>query len=145
MHHGNGSEDILSHDDSVLMVSTFQAGLFAAPLAESAAENMHNHALPKYSRGDALREVVQSNWLPRIEAFRPELLVLSAGFDAHRDDELGQLGWLDKDYGWLTAELSAAAERLCGGRIVSVLEGGYHLDALAGSVEQHVRALLAVD
>ena len=144
VHHGNGSEDILQGDASVLMVSTYQSGIFPFRSAESAAENMHHHGLPRYSRGDALREVVEQSWLPQLERFDPQLLVLSAGFDAHRDDDLGQLGWVERDYGWLSEQLMDLADRRCGGRVVSVLEGGYNLDALARSVEQHVRALLGV-
>ena len=144
VHHGNGSEDIWRDDPSVLMISTYQSGIFPFPVAETAAENMHNRGLPRYSRGDALREVVESHWLPAIDRFDPQLLVLSAGFDAHRDDDLGQLGWVEQDYAWLSEQLVGVADRHCGGRVVSVLEGGYNLDALARSVEQHVRALLDV-
>ena len=144
VHHGNGSEEILQHDPSVFMLSTYQSGIFPFRGDEPAADNMCHCPLLRYSCGDALREAVESNWLPRLNAFAPQLMVLSAGFDAHRNDELAQLGWVEQDYAWLSKQLVALAERHCEGRVISVLEGGYHLDALAASVEQHMRALLGV-
>lgn len=145
VHHGNGSEDILAGDDRVLMVSTFQRALYPFSGEPARGENMHNIGLAAYSAGDAMRQVVTREWLPRLRDFRPQMLFISAGFDAHRDDDLAQLGWLDEDYAWVTRELVAVADAYAQGRIVSVLEGGYNLPALARSVEQHVRALLGID
>ena len=102
---------------------------------------MVNLPVPAYTKGDAIRALVRDQWLPRLEAFRPELLLISAGFDAHRDDELGQLGLVEADFAWITAELCALAARHAAGRVVSCLEGGYHLGALARSVDAHVRVL----
>ena len=142
VHHGNGSEDIFAGDDRVLMVSTFQSRLYPYNGEEARGPNMCNVPLPPYSDGAALREAVTSRWLPALRAFRPQALFVSAGFDAHRDDEMSQLGWTDADYGWVTQQLAGFADEACEGRIVSVLEGGYDLPALGRSVEQHVRSLL---
>jgi len=103
-----------------------------------------NMPLPAYSKGDAVRAVVQDHWLPRLDAFAPQMIFISAGFDAHRDDELGQMGLVEADYAWITHQLKAVALRHAQGRIVSCLEGGYQLDALARSVEAHVRVLAGV-
>jgi acetoin utilization deacetylase AcuC-like enzyme len=84
---------------------------------------------------------VEEAWIPRLDAFAPEMIFISAGFDAHRDDDLGQLGLVEADYQWITQQLKAVAKRHANGRIVSCLEGGYNLGALARSVEVHVRAL----
>jgi acetoin utilization deacetylase AcuC-like enzyme len=89
----------------------------------------------------AVRELVEAHWMPRLEAFKPEMIFISAGFDAHRDDELGQLGLVEADYAWITRRIMDVAQRHAQGRIVSALEGGYHLDALARSVEAHIRVL----
>jgi len=146
VHHGNGSEDILAGDEQVLMVSTFQHPLYPYMGEVSKGTNMVNVPLAPRTRGDALKKAVDENWLPALEAFRPEMLFISAGFDAHRDDDMANLGWVDADYAWLTARLVEVADRHAGGRIVSVLEGGYALHALARSVGMHVGVLLgAVD
>src|SRR5690606_5936339 len=100
--------------------------------------------LPPYSDGSALRAAVTDHWLPALERFKPQLIFVSAGFDAHRDDDLSNLGWTDGDYAWVTRQIVAQAKRHADGRVVSVLEGGYDLPALARSVEQHVRELLEV-
>jgi len=146
VHHGNGSEDILAGDDQVLMVSTFQHPLYPYLGEVPKGANMVNVPLPPRTRGDALKKVVAERWLPALEAFRPELIFISAGFDAHRDDDMANLGWLEADYAWLTARIVEVADRHAKGRIVSVLEGGYHLHALARSVGAHVGVLLgAID
>ena len=146
VHHGNGSEDILAGDDQVLMVSTFQHPLYPYLGDVPKGANMLNVPLPPRTRGDALKKVVTERWLPALDAFRPELIFISAGFDAHRDDDMANLGWLESDYAWLTARIVEVADRHAKGRIVSVLEGGYELRALARSVGVHVGVLLgAVD
>ena len=145
VHHGNGSEDILAGDPSVLMVSTFQSQLYPFSGDIPRAENMCNIAVPPYSDGAAMREAVETHWIPAIERFKPEIFFISAGFDAHREDELSMVGWRDQDYAWLSARLVALANTIAGVRIVSTLEGGYHLPALARCVELHVRALLEID
>ena len=146
VHHGNGSEDILAGDDQVLMVSTFQHPLYPYLGDVPKGANMLNVPLPPRTRGDALKKVVAERWLPALDAFRPELIFISAGFDAHRDDDMANLGWVESDYAWLTARIVEVADRHAKGRIVSVLEGGYELRALARSVGVHVGVLLgAVD
>ena len=146
VHHGNGSEDILAGDDQVLMVSTFQHPLYPYLGDVPKGTNMLNVPRPPRTRGDALKKVVTERWLPALDAFRPELIFISAGFDAHRDDDMANLGWVESDYAWLTARIVEVADRHAKGRIVSVLEGGYELRALARSVGVHVGVLLgAVD
>ncbi|MBL0121770.1 MAG: histone deacetylase family protein [Betaproteobacteria bacterium] len=146
VHHGNGSEDILAGDEQVLMVSTFQHPLYPYVGDVSKGTNMVNVPLAARTKGDALKKAVEESWLPALDAFKPEMLFISAGFDAHRDDDMANLGWVDADYAWVTARLVEVAERHAKGRIVSVLEGGYDLLALARSVGMHVGVLLgAVD
>lgn len=144
VHHGNGSEDILAGDERVLMVSTFQSRLYPFNGEEARGPNMCNVPLRPYSGGDALRAAVTDRWIPALRAFAPQMIFVSAGFDAHRDDDMSQLGWTDADYGWVTQQLVAIADEVAGGRMVSVLEGGYDLPALARSVELHVRGLLGI-
>jgi acetoin utilization deacetylase AcuC-like enzyme len=105
---------------------------------------MVNVPVPAFTRGPAIRELIQKHWLPRLEAFKPEMIFISAGFDAHREDDLGQLGLVEADYTWITQQIRDVAQRHAKGRIVSCLEGGYNLDALGRSVEAHVRALADV-
>jgi len=141
VHHGNGTEDIVAGDERVLMVSFFQHPLYPYSGAVPKSTNMVNVPVPPYTRGPALRETIEQMWWPALEAYRPQMLFVSAGFDAHREDELGQLGLVEADYEWITQRLVALAERHAGGRIVSCLEGGYHLGALARSVAAHLRVL----
>jgi acetoin utilization deacetylase AcuC-like enzyme len=142
VHHGNGSEDIFAGDERVLMVSTFLKGAYPFCGEQPRATNMVNVGLEPGTTGEALRQAFHEAWLPRLEAFRPQLLFISAGFDAHRADEMGGLRWVEKDYEWITRELAAVAARHCEGRIVSCLEGGYDLPHLAASVAAHVRVLI---
>jgi acetoin utilization deacetylase AcuC-like enzyme len=142
VHHGNGSEDIAAGDERILMVSTFQRQLYPFSGEVPLDRRFCNVGLDAFSEGAALRRVVEEDWMPALERFRPQMLFISAGFDAHRSDALGQLGWTEADYYWVTSRLVGLADQLCTGRIVSVLEGGYDLDALAHSAEMHVRGLL---
>jgi acetoin utilization deacetylase AcuC-like enzyme len=141
VHHGNGTEDILSGDDRVLMVGFFQHPFYPYSGAETHASNMVNLPVPAYTKGMEVRELIEAHWIPRLEAFKPEMIFISAGFDAHRDDELGQLGLVEQDYAWITQRIKDVARRHAQGRIVSSLEGGYNLRALARSVEAHIRVL----
>jgi acetoin utilization deacetylase AcuC-like enzyme len=141
VHHGNGSEDILAGDERVLMVSTFERGLYPFNGEAPTAANMANVPLEPRSGGAAMRRAVEDVWLPRLEAFRPQLLFISAGFDAHRADDMGGLGWTDADYSWITQVLLGVADRHGEGRVVSCLEGGYELTMLARCVAAHVREL----
>jgi acetoin utilization deacetylase AcuC-like enzyme len=142
VHHGNGSEDILANDDQVLMVSTFQHPLYPYCGEVAKGTNMVNVPLPPRTSGEQLREAVTQNWLPALERFRPQMIFISAGFDAHREDDMANLGWVDADYAWLTARTVEVANTHAQGRIVSVLEGGYALDALGRSVAAHVGVMI---
>lgn len=102
---------------------------------------MVNVPVDAYTTGFDLRQVVSDIWMPRLTAFAPELILVSAGFDAHREDEMGQLGMVEADYAWITDQLVTLAERTAHGRIVSMLEGGYNLSALGRSVVAHIRSL----
>jgi acetoin utilization deacetylase AcuC-like enzyme len=141
VHHGNGSEDILAGDARVLMVSTFQRDLYPFSGGEPLGANMANVGLPAGATGAALREAFEGIWKPRLDAFQPQLIFISAGFDAHRADDMGGLRWVEDDYAWITRRLVEVAERHCRGRIVSSLEGGYNLFHLARSVAAHVKEL----
>ncbi|MGF6525927.1 histone deacetylase family protein [Variovorax sp. PvP013] len=141
VHHGNGTEDILAGDERVLMVGIFQHPFYPHTDIDHPAANMLNLPVPAYTKGMDVRELIEAMWMPRLEAFRPQMIFISAGFDAHRDDELGQLRLNEQDFAWITERVRGVAQRHARGRIVSMLEGGYHLDALATSVEAHVRVL----
>jgi acetoin utilization deacetylase AcuC-like enzyme len=141
VHHGNGTEDIIANDDRVLMASFFQHPLYPFSGGTPLGTNMVNLPIPAYSRGPAIRELVEMMWMPRLEEFKPQMVFISAGFDAHREDDLGQLGLVESDYEWITQRIKALAERHAQGRIVSCLEGGYNLSALARSVAAHIRVL----
>lgn len=141
VHHGNGTEDILHDDPRVLMVGFFQHPFYPYSGADHSTANMLNLPVPAYTKGMDIRELIDVAWMPRLEAFAPEMIFISAGFDAHRDDDLGQLGLTEQDYTWITARIKDIAKRYAQGRIVSCLEGGYNLDALGRSVEAHIRVL----
>lgn len=141
VHHGNGTEDILAGDERVLMVSIFQHPLYPYCGAVPKGENMLNVPVPAYTRGGEVREMIEAMWMPALERFKPEMIFISAGFDAHREDDLGQLGLIEADYEWITLRVMDVARRHAQGRIVSCLEGGYNLGALARSVGVHLRAL----
>jgi acetoin utilization deacetylase AcuC-like enzyme len=140
VHHGNGTEAAFAGDPRVLMCSFYQHPLFPGTRG-SGADNMVNVPVDAYSRGPEIRQVVSDIWLPRLQAFKPEFIFISAGFDAHRDDDLAQLGLVESDYDWITRQVVAQADASAQGRIVSLLEGGYDLGALGRSAAAHIRAL----
>lgn len=144
VHHGNGTEDIIAGDERVLMVSIFQHPLYPYSGAVPKGTNMVNVPVPPYTRGAQVRSLIEANWMEPLDAFAPQMIFISAGFDAHRDDELGQLGLVESDYAWITERIKAVADKHAQGRIVSCLEGGYNLPALARSVAAHVRVLAGV-
>ena len=144
VHHGNGTEDIVAGDQRILMVSFFQHPFYPYGGAQSSASNLVNLPVPAYTKGPAVRELIEASWIPRLEEFRPEMIFISAGFDAHREDDLGQMGLVEQDYAWITDRLKDVARRHAKKRIVSCLEGGYNLSALARSVEAHIRVLADV-
>jgi acetoin utilization deacetylase AcuC-like enzyme len=144
VHHGNGTEDIIAGDDRVLMCSFFQHPLYPYSGEVPKGINMVNVPIPPYTKGGEVREIIEAMWMPRLEAFKPQMVFISAGFDAHREDGLGQLGLVEADYEWITRRIVDVAERHAKGRIVSCLEGGYNLSALARSVAAHLRVLAGV-
>jgi acetoin utilization deacetylase AcuC-like enzyme len=144
VHHGNGTEDIVAGDERILMVSFFQHPFYPEGGARSTASNLVNLPVPAYSRGMQIRELVDTHWIPRMEEHRPEMIFISAGFDAHREDDMGQLGLVEQDYAWITSRIKDVARHHAGSRIVSCLEGGYNLSALGRSVEAHLRVLADV-
>jgi acetoin utilization deacetylase AcuC-like enzyme len=141
VHHGNGTEDILAADERVLMVGFYQHPFYPYTLLSPQPSNMLNVPLTAYTKGDEVRRVVLEQWMPRLEAHRPEMIFISAGFDAHRDDDMGQMLLKEADYAWITQQIVELARKHAQGRIVSCLEGGYDLRSLSTSVEAHLRAL----
>ena len=144
VHHGNGTEDIFCDDERVLMVSTFQHPFYPYSGTEGRSEKMVNISLAAYSGSAAFREAVENAWLPALHEFAPQMVFVSAGFDAHRDDDMASLGLVEADYAWVTRQIVEIADRYASGRIVSTLEGGYNLPALARSVGAHVRELCSI-
>jgi acetoin utilization deacetylase AcuC-like enzyme len=144
VHHGNGTQHMFEGDAELFYGSTHQWPLYPGTGARSerGVGNICNAPLPSGAGSEAFRAAFSSIILPALEDFAPELLLISAGFDAHRRDPLAGLELDTEDFGWATAELMAVADRCCGGRVVSTLEGGYDLNALAESAAAHVRALV---
>jgi acetoin utilization deacetylase AcuC-like enzyme len=145
VHHGNGTQEIFWFDRSALYASTHQMPLFPGTGTRDERgehNNIVNAPLTAGDDGAVFREAMESRLLPRIDAFRPDLIVISAGFDAHRLDPLGGLNLVEEDFAWVTERLMEIAEKHAKSRIVSVLEGGYHLEALARSAAAHVEALM---
>jgi acetoin utilization deacetylase AcuC-like enzyme len=145
VHHGNGTQDLLWDEARALVITSQQMPLWPGTgrADETGAyDNVLNIPLPPDSNGAKMRFEYQKQAFPRLRAFKPELIIISAGFDAHRDDPLAQLNWETDDFAWITAELCALADELCGGRVVSILEGGYDLHALSVSAKAHVEELM---
>lgn len=142
VHHGNGTEDIFTGDSRVLFCSSFQHPFYPFTGHEADAPNLACVPLPAGAQGPAFRSAIREHWLPALENFRPEILLMSAGFDAHVLDDMSSLALTEADYAWLTSELVAIAKRHAQGRIVSVLEGGYETGALARCVVAHLKALM---
>jgi acetoin utilization deacetylase AcuC-like enzyme len=144
VHHGNGTEAAFAGDERVLMCSFFQHPFYPFSGDENQAPNMLNLPMPARTKGDVVRHAIETTWLPRLAAFKPEMIFVSAGFDAHREDDLGNMGLVEDDYAWITEQIRLVAERDARGRIVSCLEGGYNLSALGRSAVAHVRALAGI-
>jgi acetoin utilization deacetylase AcuC-like enzyme len=145
VHHGNGTENAFSADPRVLMVSFFQHPFYPYTGTEHPAANMINIPVSAHSGGEVVRQLVREDWLPALHQHQPEMIFISAGFDAHREDEMGQMGLVEADYAWLTQQMMAVANHYSQGRIVSCLEGGYQLSALARSVVAHLKVLAALE
>jgi len=141
VHHGNGTEEIFSDDERVLMASTFQHPFYPYSGTDHPAPNMVNVPLPAGTGSQGFRQAVEEHWLPALDDFAPQMIFFSAGFDAHVEDDMAMLRLVDQDYAWVTQQVKRVADRHAGGRIVSVLEGGYALSALGRSVVQHLRVL----
>lgn len=144
VHHGNGTEDIFRDDERVLMVSTFQHPFYPYSGIDGRSARMVNIPLPAYTDGSGFRGAVESYWLGALERFRPQALFISAGFDAHREDDMAALGLVEADYVWVTQVIKDVAERHAGGRMISVLEGGYNLGALGRSATAHLKVMAGV-
>ncbi len=142
VHHGNGTEDIFRDDERLLFCSTFRHPFYPYSGADTHSTHIVNVPLPVVTGGEDFRAVIEARWRPALERFAPQLILVSAGFDAHVEDDMGGLQLREVDYAWVTRILHELAERHCGGRIVSVLEGGYALGALGRSVAAHLNALL---
>ncbi|MDJ0823507.1 MAG: histone deacetylase family protein [Paracoccaceae bacterium] len=145
VHHGNGTQDLLWDEARALFITSQQMPLWPGtgdPSERGAHDNVLNIPLSPMTGGAEMRAAYEAQVFPRLRAFQPELIILSAGFDAHQDDPLAQLNWSTEDFGWLTQQLCALAAELCDGKVVSTLEGGYDLQALAASTRAHVEELL---
>lgn len=142
VHHGNGTEDIFHDDPRVMICSTFQALLLPRRLFKEHPERIVDVPLDAGSGSEAFRSAVTERWVPAIERFDPDFMFISAGFDAHWLDTVSGINLTEDDYRWVTNKLAKLAIRHCGGRIVSSLEGGYHVTALGASAAAHVDALL---
>jgi len=140
VHHGNGTEAAFIDDPHVLMCSFFQHPFYPYSGLEG-GDNMVNIPLPANTSGKVVREMISKIWIPRLQEFKPQLIMISAGFDAHREDDLGQMGLVEDDYVWITQQLMNVANQTCEGKIVSCLEGGYNLSALGRSVAAHLKTL----
>ena len=141
VHHGNGTEEIFQNDPHVLMASTFQHPFYPYSGTDDPAPNMVNVPLAAGAGSRQFREAVLESWIPALDGFKPQLVVFSAGFDAHAEDDMAMLRFSDADYAWVTQQVKGVADRHAGGRMVSMLEGGYSLSALGRSVVQHVRVM----
>ena len=141
VHHGNGTEDAFRDDPRVMLCSTFQHPYYPYSGADTRSEHIINVPLPAMTDGKGFRAAVERDWLPALERHQPQMVFVSAGFDAHRDDPLAYLQLSDEDYRWVTEMLVEVAERFAGGRVVSTLEGGYKTRALGRCVVEHVSVL----
>ncbi|HOY70960.1 MAG TPA: histone deacetylase family protein [Methylotenera sp.] len=141
VHHCDGTEDIFRDDPRVMLCSTFQHPFYPFCGAESSNDHIINVPLAAGTNGEGFRSAVEAHWLPALARFEPQLILISAGFDAHREDDMGGLALNEKDYLWVTQQLKKIAAQFCHKRIVSALEGGYELHALGRSVMTHVKCL----
>lgn len=141
VHHGNGTEDIFRDNPRAMLCSTFQHPFYPHCGADTASDHIVNVPLPAGTAGPAYRDAFTVRVMPRLEAFRPQMLFFSAGFDGHREDDMAQFGLVEADYAWITGQVMEVAARHAENRIVSVLEGGYDLSALGRSVAAHIKTL----
>ena len=151
VHHGNGTEDIVknyfpkvdqNYEDSYLFCSSYQYPFYPFDIRESNTPPIINTPLAATTKGEEFRQAITENWLPALQKFKPEMIFISAGFDAHIEDDMSHVSLTESDYRWVTDEIKAIADEHAQGRIVSVLEGGYHLGALGRSVVAHINGLI---
>jgi acetoin utilization deacetylase AcuC-like enzyme len=145
VHHGNGTEDIFLDEPRVMMVSFYQSPFYPYTRQRDPRDHMINVPVPAGTDGEAIQKVVRRKWLPALQAHQPEMIFFSAGFDAHKDDSLGGMALVEEDYAWITQQIMTIADQYAEGRIVSFLEGGYNLSALARSAVAHIRTLAQQD
>ncbi len=141
VHHGNGTEDIFAYEPRVMMVSYYQEFLYPFSGNEKKRDHMVNVGVLEGADGAQIRQIVTEKWLPALHRHQPEMIFISAGFDSHKDDPLGGMKLVEDDYAWITQQIMDIANIYAKGRIVSSLEGGYNLDALASSAVAHIRTL----
>jgi acetoin utilization deacetylase AcuC-like enzyme len=142
VHHGNGTEDIFKDNPSVMLCSSFQHPFYPHSGADTLSDHIINLPLPAGTDGHAYRNAVEMRFLPALKSFQPELVMISAGFDAHVNDPLAGLRLVEDDYAWITSKVKEIADQFANGRIISVLEGGYDLGALSSSVVSHLKAMV---
>ena len=142
VHHGDGTEDIVKGNERILFCSSFQHPFYPGTGADTDAPNIINLPLPRLTDGAAFKAAVEAAWLPRLDAFAPQLIMISAGFDGHIEDDMAHFNLHTADYGWITRELHQLARKHCQERIVSCLEGGYTLSALGRCVSTHIDELI---
>ena len=146
VHHGNGTASAFAKEPRVLMASFFQHPFYPNTLPEAEpSPRWINVPVRAYSGGDVVRKLVSEQWLPALHAFKPQMIFISAGFDAHKEDDLAQMALVEADYAWMTTQIVEIAKLYAGGRIVSCLEGGYNLSALGRSVVAHLKVLADLD
>ncbi|MBK1724482.1 histone deacetylase family protein [Thiocystis violacea] len=142
VHHGDGTEEIFIGDERVLFCSSFQHPFYPGTGADTDAPNVINLPLPKLTDGEAYKKAVEAAWLPRLDAFAPQLIMISAGFDGHIEDDMAHFNLREPDYAWITRELHKLSIKHSGERVVSFLEGGYTLSALGRCVSTHIDELI---
>lgn len=141
VHHGDGTEDIFKDNPNVMLCSTFQHPFYPQRGADTRSKNMINLPMPAKSNGEDFKKVFEAEIKPALEAFKPELIYISAGFDAHVNDPLADLALTNDDYAWMTEFIKQSVNNCCSGRIISSLEGGYHLPSLSESAVAHINSL----
>ena len=142
VHHGNGTEDIVDGDPNILFCSSFQHPFYPGNYRDNVTDQRVNVPLASGSNSADFRHAISQSWLPALESYKPQMLFVSAGFDAHAEDPLANISLLDDDFVWITSQITDIADRYCDGRIVSMLEGGYALPALSRCATAHVRGLM---
>ncbi len=144
VHHGNGTEDIVDGDPTILFCSAFQHPFYPGGYRDNVTDQRVNVPLNSGCNSADFRSAITDTWLPALESFKPQMMFISAGFDAHLEDPLANVSLLDADYVWITSKLMEVADRHAEGRIVSMLEGGYALPALSRCATAHIRGLMGV-